>query len=831
MQCRINANATQVSLTVAYTSLLPSPTLHVYLLDVGEIHAFTYDTSDQTEAVNSTNEIPRFITNHYWDAHEPNILVVEGRIVQDGGERKEIPSAPPTAVLTCFHVSPEHGLLSLETSRPMGQTFLSLLGVQAPHYITLNKPSKQVQAETVTMRDFDGIQCVDDVTRSAVINFSYYLNTGNLDQAFKSIASITSSSVWTSLARMCVQTRRLDVARVCLGNMRDVRGLWVLRLAQDEPQLEARVAALAIHLQLYSEAESLYKSCGRYDLLNKLYQRRGMWEEAIEVAETNDRINLKNTYHRYGKSLELKGDIDRAIRNFEKAETHRTHVPRMLLDNPDKLEKYIAQSKDPVLLKWWAQYVESTEDMSLAMKYYEEARDYLSMVRVLCFLQDFDRAAQLANSSGDSSAAYHLARQYENNGQFEEAIHFYTVAGSCGNAIRLCKEQAMDDQLWNLALSAGPGEQIEAATYLEGIEPDKAVLLYHKAGAFHKALDLAFKCGQMDAIESIASELNAESDLDLLMKAANYLSRREHYDRAVHLYAIARRYDTAVNLIQTKHVTLTEPLADIIVPSESDDQRLTVLSQLGNVAAMQANYHLATKLFTQAGDKIKAMKCLLKSGDTDKIIFFAGVSRQKEIYVMAGNYLQTEDWKSKPDLLKSIISFYTKGKAPHLLANFYVSCAQVEIDEHGNYEKGLGALHEARRCLLKHEDSVHAALKQSVEKKITEVDKYLEMKRLFDKDEGSNALLLSRQLLTSPLTMVRLGDVFSQMIENGARQQDWATTRALVLELQKRLPQENLTYYVAPDLLSQLGIVSRSEEQRTESALEIEEEIPEDIPT
>ncbi|KAL1464787.1 hypothetical protein WDU94_004405 [Cyamophila willieti] len=252
MQCRINANATQVSLTVAYTSLLPSPTLHVYLLDIGEMHPFTFATCDQTETVSSTNESPRFITNHYWDAHEPNILVVEGRIAQDGGERKEVPSAPPTAVLTCLHVSPEHGLLALETSRPMGQTFLSLLGVDAPHYVTLKKPSKQkVQAETVTMRDFDGIQCVDDVTRSAVINFSYYLNTGNLDQAFKSIASITSASVWTSLARMCVQTRRLDVARVCLGNMRDVRGLWVLRLAQDEPQLEARVAALAIHLQLY----------------------------------------------------------------------------------------------------------------------------------------------------------------------------------------------------------------------------------------------------------------------------------------------------------------------------------------------------------------------------------------------------------------------------------------------------------------------------------------------------------------------------------------------------------------------------------------------------
>lgn len=55
------------------------------------------------------------------------------------------------------------------------------------------------------------------------------------------------------------------------------------------------------------------------------------------------------------------------------------------------------------------------------------------------------------------------------------------------------QEQSLDDQLWNLALTAGPGDQIEAATYLESLEPEKAVLLYHKGGALHKALDLAFK--------------------------------------------------------------------------------------------------------------------------------------------------------------------------------------------------------------------------------------------------------------------------------------------------------------------------------------------------
>lgn len=78
------------------------------------------------------------------------------------------------------------------------------------------------------------------------------------------------------------------------------------------------------------------------------------------------------------------------------------------------------------------------------------------------------------------------------------------------------------------------------------------------------------------------------------------------------------------------------------------------------------------------------MKALLKSGDTEKIVFYANVSRQHEIYIMAANYLQTLDWQERPDFLKTIVSFYNKGKAPHLLANFYVSCAQVRIPSNNN---------------------------------------------------------------------------------------------------------------------------------------------------
>ena len=59
---------------------------------------------------------------------------------------------------------------------------------------------------------------------------------------------LCSGSVWENMARMCVKTKRLDVAAVCLGNMGNARGAKALREAQKEPEFDARVAVLAVQL-------------------------------------------------------------------------------------------------------------------------------------------------------------------------------------------------------------------------------------------------------------------------------------------------------------------------------------------------------------------------------------------------------------------------------------------------------------------------------------------------------------------------------------------------------------------------------------------------------
>lgn len=50
---------------------------------------------------------------------------------------------------------------------------------------------------------------------------------------------------------MCVKTKRLDVAEICLGHMKDCKGLAILRATNNEPELETKVACLAVHLGMY----------------------------------------------------------------------------------------------------------------------------------------------------------------------------------------------------------------------------------------------------------------------------------------------------------------------------------------------------------------------------------------------------------------------------------------------------------------------------------------------------------------------------------------------------------------------------------------------------
>jgi len=155
------------------------------------------------------------------------------------------------------------------------------------------------------------------------------------------------------------------------------------------------------------------------------------------------------------------------------------------------------------------------------------------------------------------------------------------------------------------------------------------------------------------------------------------------------------------------------------------------LELIGDAAFDQRLYTIAAKKYTEANNRIKAMKALMKSGDTQRVIFFANIQKQKETFIMAANYLQSLDWRKDPEVMKNIINFYTRAKSMESLASFYEACAQVEIDEFQDYDKAMSALAEAYKCLTRGnvEDTERAEKMVNTFKiKLTIIRKFIEAK-------------------------------------------------------------------------------------------------------
>jgi len=760
---------------------MESSKLWVYFVDVDVLAHHDFGESGR---------VPNF---HMWEQEETKLLCVQTRPSSFASVQASDVTQPELEVVTIF--ATPLGELKMHNSIPVDEGIESLLAVRVPHVFFVTSEGGCLDGQEVqlanrngrivskVMREFVGMEDADAQTQHALIDFSYYLTIGNMDEAHRAVKLIKNASVWENMAKMCVKTKRLDVAEICLGNMGHARGARAVRdvIAQytnasgrlTEPEVCA--AMVAIQLGLIEDAERLYASCGRHDLLNNLYQASGQWEKALKVAEEKDRIHLKATHYTYAKQLEASGNTSDAVRHFELSGTHRAEVPRMLFDaqQMSQLQSYVDSSQDNELLRWWAQFAESNGQFDKALQYYERAADHLAIVRVLCFHDKLDRAAEIVNGSSDLGAAYHLAKQYEAKGDVKQAIYFFQRSQRFNHAIRLAKQNDMAGELTMLSLHAPAKLMIEAAEYFESRNmPEKAVTLYQKGGNLSKAIDLCFRSRLFGALRDIAQTLDSDTDPQLLHRCAEFFLDHGQYDRTVHLFTVAGEYSKALDLCVLHNLPLSEQMAEKMLPAlgdrgaETEELRNALLAKVGKVLKRQGNFHLACKKYTQAGDKVKAMKCLLKSGDTEKIVFFAGVSRSRDIYILAANHLQTLDWHSDSDIVKNIVSFYTKAKAFEQLSSFYDACAQVEIDEYRDYEKALVALKEALTWLDKGRFPGKEQKVASLQARISHVETFVGARKLV-KSDPQQMVKRCHELLEQidVESAIRVGDVYALMVE------------------------------------------------------------------
>uniref|UniRef100_A0A0N5BFM1 ANAPC4_WD40 domain-containing protein n=1 Tax=Strongyloides papillosus TaxID=174720 RepID=A0A0N5BFM1_STREA len=761
-----------------------------------------------------------FPGNLVWDNNDSRLLMCEA---------KSISLEKPKNYIISMFITSDHGI-QMHDIIPFSNTASCLIALQIPYIYFLRNTevddSENDALETtlgknvlkVTLREYVGLERSDKKSIEAMLNFSFFLTIGQMDKAFKAIQFIKSESVWEHMAKMCVKTRRLDVAAVCLGNMGYAMGAKALRevIKKDVPD-EVKVAMLAVQLGMLTEAKNLYMECKRYDLLNKLLQTESKWTEAFDIGHTHDRINLKNTHYNYGKYLENKSDITNAMTHYEKSGNTISEIPRLLLSEPKALELYIKRKKDPQLFKWWGKYLETQGKQDIAITYYEQGESYKDVVRILLANSELQKAIDCVNSSNNNSASFALAKYLEDQESYREAVDYFSKAKAYGSAIRLAKEHQMNDKLANLALYAGDTQILETAKYYEDIpgETDKAVMLYHRLGMISKALNLAFETEQFGVLDLIANELNEKSDPKVLVRAAEYYSANQDDKKAVQLLAHAKKFMEGVELCRKNNVMITEEIAELLTPSKEQisdsEKRKRLLEGIAECCLEQGNYHYAAKKYTQAGNTLLAMKALLKSGDTPKIIKFANTARNKNIYKLAGNYLQTLNWKEDATLMRQIELCYTKAGAFDSLSTFYETCGYVEIDEYKDYEKGLAAFNESGRCITKfleisdHNNEYMKEKQNELINKINNIKQFLKTNQLYDSDPG-NALRQLIELSERPNIndCVRLGDIYTVLVLHNYKRKNFKKAYEYVEDLLRKQKDIKLTDFISKEILDQI---------------------------
>ncbi|KAJ3325252.1 hypothetical protein HDV06_005009 [Boothiomyces sp. JEL0866] len=679
-----------------------------------------------------------------------------------------------------FFVTPRE--LVFKDIQPIQANSDTLVAVSLPYQIFYKQKEFSSESENFVrhlVKEYAGINTEDEVIVRTITEFCFHLAVGDLDEAVKVVKLIRNNAVWENMASVCVKTRRTNLAQLCLRKLKNAKVLRTVSNLKKTNDYNSISAYYAIHLGMYDDAKEIWAETKNYYDLNLFYQASGKWEQALEIAASKDRPSLPSTYYNFAKYLEETNDFTGAIAAYEKSNASKADIPRMMLKNHEDIPAYIDTTNEPEIKRWWAQNAESHGDFATALKYYEMIGDIFAIVRVHCLSGNIKQAMQISDlNPKNHAAAYYIAREFEQENKFDDAIVYYSRAKCFSNAIRIAKENKIEKQLMQLALQSTPIHMNDVAKYYEGAENfDKAITLYSKSGNVKKAIDLCLKTKNIFLLETIAGELDPEKDVPLLQATSAFLSENNSNDIALKLLLVGHKYKEVLDICENQNVQLSEEFLSKVDTSKiAENEAKEINLRIANICFSQSNFQLACKYYTLGGDRLKAMGSLLKSGDKDRIITFATVSKHPEIF----------------------------AKAYLTLSRFYESCAQIEIDEYQNYEKALSALNEAEKALSKDKSNPPLTVLKHKQALVT---LFLDA----HKAAGAHNLEQCEQICAQLLNqedidiVIRIGDIFGLLIETSYSHGDLKKAGELLHRLKMRLSSNmNVEYYVDPLIVKAL---------------------------
>jgi len=625
-----NADASLISLTCTDQKDMGSRCLYLIESKSGKVKALENKIGNH------------YVMTHHWDSVEQKVLICE-LLFGEG---------TPPRMMTLFidhELDPYvHNDAVLE---PHSST---IVGVSIPHIFIYpcaqQFPGNALAPETskielVELAGFEGCSLDSSASISSMTDFLFYLATGHCEKAFICADQMKKDQVWRKLAIECIRDENLEVAMRCLQSLCYQKGLPRVEQQGDCPEIA--LAEAAVQLGMIEEAENLYKKCDRIDLLCDLLRKKGSWSEAFDLAK-DDEILLKSLNFFYGKAKEDEGDLSSAFEFYEKSSLSRRALLQKMINCGIGVDDFLRNQNGNKneLISLYALYVESLGDMDQAKRLYSTADDALNSVRIACTEGDLHHAFNLAELER-SGSAYYLAQYLEVKGDINGALKYYTMSGMHNHALRLCKKHECHHLIFDIALKSNTSQMLSCGQYLFELgELIKSARLFMTGGDSGKAIETTLQISfdgintaQRHEYIAIVDTLNVKISDETIAQCAKFLIQETESKNG--LGFMKRRgssIDSIVQLCLNENSTLDEEGVDLILSGKYEKEHAMLVAE---TCQSQGDLNLACRAFTKAGDRISAARCLLRSGNIQKIVDYANESEMRDVYILASNYLQT----------------------------------------------------------------------------------------------------------------------------------------------------------------------------------------------
>ena len=729
---------------------------------------------DKTISINFDGRIP---INHYWDFEDTRLLCVQ------------IIPYSSNYDTTIIH----NYIIPIFVADNLSYYKQNPIQVDENHYLYgVNIPKLLLnniidEPTFLILPQFEGLINADETSKKSLMELNFHLAMGDIDNAFNSIRGIDNKSTWYSLAQTCAQMRRVDLVDLCLGKIEDVGSALLLKNQRIKDNNEINSIFLVdTQLGLYNEAKNLSKEIRKFDLLSNLHQSLGEWQECININNSYNRINLKPKYYQYARSLEIIGEIEESIKNYELSGTLGYELPRLALQIDDLkiIFNYISNHSINEIPKeiflWVARFYEAHNQYDDAKLYYEKAKNQKEIIRLQCIEGKWDEIYKIVFKSNQRSLICQFARLLIKRVEYytknpndlinldkikHDIIELFRKSRQFSQAMNFALEYEMDNDILALSFSAPITIVTKAALFYEKKKLFKnSILLYSRAGRLNKALNLCFHNKLYDSLDEISEFLTIKTDINTLLKCGKYFQDSQRWSKSALCYTLAKKFDIVIDLCTKFKIKLPINIMKELSENTSEPE---IIQQFALLCEQQNEFSIAAQLFIKLKDYLSAIKSLIRSGDTNKVIKLANHMKKKEIYILSANYLQTLNPKENDEIFKNIILFYNKSNSLDKLARFYESTARIEIDEYQNYIKGLEFIKKAIDLLHKSDDFKNKnIILNSLQIKFNLITLYIRATELIESDPKKSIIICVELLKSKEIeTCLRSDDVYIIMVQ------------------------------------------------------------------